>query len=121
SSDLADQALRTQNHILEEDFVEVLRTGQVDDGSNAHAGRPQLDKELTEVGMLLLLVVWAGGHQRYHPMRMMLECCPDLLAIESRASIGKFLGPCAYCGKIGPRIRLGHADAAEDFTTRHAR
>src|SRR6185312_16895885 len=74
---LADEARGRHEHLVEHDFVEMPRAGQVLDRPDVEPGRFEIDEELRQALVAVLVVDRAGAAQRDHEMRLVRAAGPD--------------------------------------------
>src|SRR3546814_15349798 len=78
---LADQRAVRHEHVVEENFVEVVMPRHVDNRADRDAGRIEIDQQLAEPGVAF--ATFLGADERPHDVREMRDGRPDLLAVDA--------------------------------------
>ena len=100
---LADQRVAGQLDVIEEELVEVVHVGHVDDGPTAHAGQREVEEEVGDA--LVLGHVLIGARQEDAVLRMMPLGRPRLLAVE-QVVVALGLGLGLERGQVGAGVGL---------------
>ena len=110
----ADERVVRQQHLVEEDLVEVLVAGEVADGPHGDAGQLQVDDDLRQA----LVPVFGrarGAHQRDHVVRVVCVRGPQLLptgASRRRVRVARVRSPARsepLCGSLMPMQKKSSA------------
>ena len=105
---LADPHVLGHEDVLEDDHVEVMRAGQVDDRAHRDAGELRVHQELRESLVLLRRIV-VRPERRDQVVGEMGIARPDLGAVDLVAA-GDALGARTQRREVGARVGLAHAD-----------
>ena len=81
SLSLPTRILRRHDHIIEEDFTELVIARNGPDRSDRDAGAIQIEQQKADPGMARL-GLRVGTHQREHPIRIVCPSRPDFLPVH---------------------------------------
>ena len=116
---LADPHVLGHERVLEDDLVEVVRAGQVDDRAHRDARELRVDQELREPLVLLGRVVMRA-EGRDHVVGQVRVARPHLGAVDPVAA-GHPLGARAQRREVGARVGLAHPDRERQLAARDRR
>ena len=109
-----------EERVVENDLVEVVRPGQVDDRPGRDARRLHVDEELGQPMPPVFLGRRRGAQQRDHVIGLMRVAGPDLAPADQPSAVG--LGRPGRGGEhVGARIGLAEPDAETEFAARDLR
>ena len=119
-ADRADDVFVGDKHVVEYHFVEIVVTGEIDDGVDADARRLEIDDELRDARVPVRVRARRRAREQVHEMGHVRITGPDFGAFDAPTAIdpGRFG---AYRREVRSGIRLAHADADETLPRRYAR
>ncbi len=101
--EIAHQVFARHFHVVEKQFVELDRAGDVAQRPHLHAGGLHIHQQDAQAAMLGRAGI--GARQQQAPVGQVCERSPDLLAVEDEA-ISKHLRPGSQRGQVGAGARF---------------
>jgi hypothetical protein len=108
-ADLPQHGVIWDEHVGEDDLVEMVLAVHQHDRTDRDARRRGLHNELRKARVPMLRVQRAGSGQHHDLMRDVRAARPDLRPVEHPAAAGSG-GPRLRCSEVRPRAMLAHSD-----------
>ena len=119
-ADLPEHVVIGDEHVGEDDLVEMVLAVHQHDWADRDARRRSLHDELREARVPMLRVQWAGSGQHDDLMRDVRAARPYLRPVEHPAAVGSG-GPGLRGREVRPRAVLAHPDRRIELRRRDPR